>query len=293
MTELTTRPISPSLGAEVEGFDPRATIDDATWRALSDVFDDRGLLVFRDLELDHVMQHVIVERLYASGEPGMTAGAADDATMDRYSYVSNTEPDGGSPYGRLLFHTDMMWSDIALQVASLYAVEAEQPSTPTVFTSTTYAWDTLPDDLKARVEALHARHQSGQQGRGSSAYEDELIQPDWDRLRDTVTPIANVHERTGRTMLYVCEQQTREIVELAKAESDALLDELFAHLYDPARLVSHQWRKGDLVIWDNQAVQHGRPYLVGDGPARTLRKIHAPGDLLERIGAQPTYAPKG
>jgi taurine dioxygenase len=46
------------------------------------------------------------------------------------------------------------------------------------------------------------------------------------------------------------------------------------------------------VVWDNQAVQHGRPYLQGDGPARTLRKIHAPGDLAARIGALPTYERK-
>ena len=98
------------------------------------------------------MQHRIVERLFASGD----VGASEEAANERFSYVSNTEPDGGSPYGRLLFHSDMMWSDLANQVPSLFAVEAEQPSTPTVFASTTLAWDTLPDDLRARVEGLHA-----------------------------------------------------------------------------------------------------------------------------------------
>ena len=101
-----------------------------------------------------------------------------------------------------------------------------------------------------------------------------------------------VHPRTGQTMLYVCEQQTREIVELPERESDELLDALFAHLYDPEHLVEHHWRTGDLVVWDNQAAQHARPYVVGDGPARTLRKIHAPSDLRERIGASPAYEPK-
>jgi taurine dioxygenase len=289
MEQLKIRDLSPTLGAEIEGFDPGGNVDEATWHLLSRTFDDRGFVLFRDIDLDSRVQHQIVERLYASGEPGAAEAAAEE---NKFSYVSNTEPGGGSPYGRLLYHTDMMWSDCALQVASLYAVHAEQPATPTVYTSTTAAWDTLPDDLKARVANLHARHESGQQGRGDTEYEDELIQPDWDRLRDTVTPVANVHERTGQTMLYVCEQQTREIVELPKDESDALLDELFTHLYAPERLVSHQWRTGDLLVWDNQTAQHGRPNLEGEGPARTLRKIHAPSDLLQRIGAQPTYAPK-
>ena len=283
--QLQFRDLSQPLGAEVTGFDPEAENDDETWHLLSQAFDDRGLLVFRDVELDSARQHHIVERLYASGDPG----TGEQPTNQRFSYVSNAEPDGGAPYGRLLFHSDMMWSDLADQIPSLYAVEAQQPSTPTVFTSTTYAWDTLPADLRSRVDGLHARHESGPQGRGDTAYEDELLQPDWDRLRDTITPIRLIHPWTGKTMLYVCEQQTREVVELPKTESDALLDALFEHLYDPGRMVSHRWRTGDLVIWDNQAVQHGRPYLQGDGPARTLRKIHAPGDLLQRIGAAPVY----
>jgi alpha-ketoglutarate-dependent taurine dioxygenase len=283
--QLQIRDLSPALGAEIDGFDPHGEIDDETWHLLSATFDERGVLVFRGIELDAPTQHRIVERLFASGE----VGESEEAATERFSYVSNTEPDGGSPYGRLLFHSDMMWSDLANQVPSLFAVEAEQPSTPTVFASTALAWDTLPDDLRARVEGLHARHESGQQGRGGTEHEDELIQPQWDRLRDTVTPVANTHPRTGKTMLYVCEQQTREIVELPDDESCELLDALFAHLYRPEVQLVHPWRTGDLVVWDNQAVQHGRPYLQGDGPARTLRKIHAPGDLAARIGALPTY----
>jgi alpha-ketoglutarate-dependent taurine dioxygenase len=289
MAQLKIRNLDPALGAEIEGFDPSADTDEETWRLLGRAFDDRAVLVFRGIELDAATQHHIVEQLYVSGDPG----AVKEAASQKFSYVSNTEPDGGSPYGRLLFHSDMMWSDLTQQVPSLYAVQAEQPATPTVFASTTHAWDTLPDDVRARVEGLHARHESGPQGRGNSDHEDELIQPQWDRLRDTITPIALVHPRTGQTMLYVCEQQTREIIELPKHESDELLDALFTHLYNPEHLVEHHWRTGDLVVWDNQAAQHARPYVVGDGPARTLRKIHAPSDLRERIGASPKYADRG
>jgi len=288
MAQVKVRNLNPALGAEVEGFDPSGDADEETWRLLGRAFDDRAVLVFRGIDLDAEAQHHIVEQLYVAGDPS----AVKEAATQKFSFVSNTEPDGGSPYGRLLFHSDMMWSDLAQQVPSLYAVQAEQPATPTTFVSTTHAWDTLPEDLRARVEGLHARHESGPQGRGNSKHEDELIQPQWDRLRDTVTPIALEHPRTGQMMLYVCEQQTREIVELPTSESDTLLDELFAHLYKPEHMIEHQWRTGDLVVWDNQAAQHGRPYVKGDGPARTLRKIHAPSDLAQRIGATPAYEPK-
>lgn len=279
------RNITPTVGAEIEGFDPRAELDEQTRLLLKRVFDERAVLVFRDVELDPADQQYLVETLFLE-EP---AARLDPASRPRFSYVSNKEPDGGAPYGRLLFHADMMWSTIATQVPSLYAVEVEQPSVPTTFVSTTHAWDTLPADLRARVDGLHALHESGQQGRAPA---EELLRPLWKRERSTTTPVAMRHPRTGDTMLYVCEQQTRRIVELPQAESDELLDALFAHLYRPEVILGHHWRTGDLVIWDNQLVQHGRPFVESAGPARTLRKIHAPRNLRDMVGA-PEYQRAG
>jgi taurine dioxygenase len=273
------------VGAEISGFDPQAPIDAETWALLSKTLDERGVLVFRDVDLDAERQHLIAEVLYVGGD---VARANPNPTLS-HSFVSNKEPDGGSPYGRLLFHSDMMWSDVADQIPTLYAVEVAQPSIPTIFTNTIHAWDTLPDDLRARVKNLRVRHQNGQQGRGRSPYEKELIQPQWDTLYDTTTPIALPHPRHGKTMLYVGEQHTREILGMSQEESDALLDELYLHLYQPDFLMEHHWRKGDLVIWDNQVAQHARPYVSIDGPPRTLRKIHAPSDIMVRFRKAATY----
>lgn len=289
MEKLEIRKLSPAIGAEVIGFDPHARIEQHDWKLLCQAFDERVVLAFRDIDLSIARQHEIVEILHTSGDVAAIAGI----NTEHFSYVSNKEEDGGAPYGRLLYHSDMMWSDIANQTPSLFAVEAQQPATPTIFTNVVHAWKTLPSELKERVKKLSARHESGQQGRGNTDYEDQLIQPQWGRLRDTVKPIAMPHPRTGETMLYVCEQQTREIVGLSKQDSNALLDQLFEHMYQPEWTFAHHWRTGDLVVWDNMAAQHGRPYVEGGGPARTLRKIHAPNKELDRYLKQmadvPTY----
>jgi len=289
MEKLEIRKLSPAIGAEVIGFDPHAPIEQHDWKLLCQAFDERVVLAFRDIDLSIARQHEIVEILHTSGDVAAIAGI----NTEHFSYVSNKEEDGGAPYGRLLYHSDMMWSDIANQTPSLFAVEAQQPATPTIFTNVVHAWKTLPSELKERVKKLSARHESGQQGRGNTDYEDQLIQPQWGRLRDTVKPIAMPHPRTGETMLYVCEQQTREIVGLPKRESDALLDQLFEHMYQPGLSIAHQWRTGDLVVWDNMAAQHGRPFVEGGGPARTLRKIHAPYTAIRayisQMGGTPTY----
>ncbi len=89
-------------------------------------------------------------------------------------------------------------------------------------------------------------------------------------------PIANRHPRTGETLLYVCQQMTSAIADLPKAESEELLEELFQHLYAPENIMKHEWRERDLVMWDNLALQHARPNVEVEGPARTLRKTFAP-----------------
>jgi taurine dioxygenase len=289
MEQLGIVKLSLSIGAEITGFDAQAPIEDHDWKLLSRTFDECAMLAFRDIDLSVSKQHQIVEILHASGD----ISAIEGIDTESFSYVSNKEEDGGAPYGRLLFHSDMMWSQLPNQTPSLFAVDAQQPSTPTIFTSVVNAWKTLPEDMKERLKGLTVRHESGQQGRGDTDFEDQLIQPQWGKLHDTVTPITMRHPRTGETMLYICEQQTREIVGLPKQESNALLDQLFEHMYRPEVVIAHQWRKGDFVIWDNMIAQHGRPFVKGGGSARTLRKIHAPYSAIKsyisQMGGAPTY----
>lgn len=290
MTEIQIRKLSPTVGAQVSGVDLQGEISADAWRQMCQTFDESGVLVFRDVDVDVATQHRVIETLHYGGDMSRLEGI----NLDGYGYVSNKEEDGGAPYGRLLYHVDMHWSEIPFQTPSLYGVEVEQGAAATTFVNTVHSWATLPDDLKERLQGLSARHESGQQGRGNTSYEAELIQPDWARAHETITPVAMKHPRTGQTMLYVCEQQTREIVGLPKKESDALLDQLFAHIYRPEFIIEHHWQQRDLVIWDNMSIQHSRHYVEGGGPARTLRKIHAPFNELRQYIKQlndiPTYA---
>src|SRR5262249_34907523 len=149
MGRLTFRALNPALGAEVDGFDPQAEHDDATWRELSARFDDRAVLVFRDVDLDTAHQHRLVERLFAGGR-SVEVGPEVEAT---WTSVSNKRPDSAVPYGRLLYHSDGFWSStIPSHLISLYGLEVDEPPVPTVFACTRYAWDTLPAELRARVD---------------------------------------------------------------------------------------------------------------------------------------------
>jgi taurine dioxygenase len=76
---------------------------------------------------------------------------------------------------------------------------------------------------------------------------------------------------------------TARIEGLSDDESEALLEELFAHLYRPEAVFEHDWRQGDLVVWDNLAAQHARGNVKLQGPERTLRKVLAPVQRVEGL----------
>ena len=136
MAQFEIRDLTPAFGSEVVGFEP-VELDAEARAVLRRAFDERGLLVFRDLDIDRAYQTSLVDVLIAYDRPG-------DADQNDNYVVSNKEPGGYAPYGRLQFHSDMMWAPEPFQVLSLYGLEVELPSVPTAFVSTTAAWDSPP-----------------------------------------------------------------------------------------------------------------------------------------------------
>jgi len=273
------------LGAEVDGVDLTAELSADDVRILREAFDARGVLILRGAEIDVDSHRYLAGLLSPNEAPADRDAAIADTRL--YPMPVSNEPGGNAPYGRLLFHSDAMWSPTPMKVLSLYGTRVDQPAVPTIFASTTHAWESLPADLKARVEGLEVVHVTGQQPRGGNV--EELLEATRAESSETVTPLAMVHPRSGRTMLYASQQMTREVVGMPHDESEALLEELFAHLYADDALYEHPWETNDLVLWDNLAIQHSRPNVVLEGPKRTLRKVISPASLSGTKNV-PTFA---
>jgi len=284
MGRLEVRDLDATFGAEVVGLETPEALDEEVWPVLRSAFDDRCLLLFRGLFPDHAFQ-VQLSEILIGNESGLPQG--HDKTPDDTFYISNRRDGAAAPFGRLPFHSDAMWSNDPPRVLSLCAVDVEPPVTPTIFASAVHALKTLPPHLRDRIEGLDALHIAGLVQRGD--HQDEVLISNFDQPPTTITPIAHQHLRTGRILLNICEQMTQEVVGLEPDASESLLLELFEHLYAPANRWEHEWRNGDLVVWDNLAVHHARINVPADGPARTLRKYFSPVPSL-RKDQRPTYS---
>jgi taurine dioxygenase len=265
MAQFEVRNLIDAFGSVITGLDLTKPFDDEVRARLRGVFYERGALVFRGLDIDTTSQDRLCRML--CGDDERNAGQRNP------QYVSNTEKGGAAPYGRLLYHADMMWHPQPFQVLSLYGQKVEPGSATTSLASGVAGWERLPAQLRAKVETLQALHVTGTVlSRGG----EDLLQSNREQEISTVKPVKIVHPRTGKPILYVSQQTTREIVGLKPDESEALLQELFSYNYAPEVVYEHVWRDGDLLVFDNLALQHARSNVELHGPKRTLRKVIAP-----------------
>jgi taurine dioxygenase len=291
MGELEIRELHPDVGAEVRGIEPQIPLDDATMARLREVFDERGVIVFPELDIDdnEDFQRYLVFALIGEEPP---PDAPEHAShRGGPMLVSNKAEGGAAPYGRLLFHCDTMWAENPQPIISLYGYQVDGESAPTQFVSMGAGWDNLPDDLRAKVEKLQARHGQEEGGYPNRGGDDDVQDTYFEQSRSTTTPVARLHPRTGRPMLYVSQQCTIEILDMPEDEMEELLADLFEHLYAPEHVLEYHWHEGDLVVWDNVAVQHGRGTVNLDGAERTLRKVFGPMTLTDaEKGQLPTFS---
>ena len=259
---IEMRPLSPAMGIEILGFDARIRPDVGTAKLLRAALDEHQILLLRDQSLEADAQVALLE---AFGPPLVES---DDGR--RYQYISNTREDGILGEGRLEFHSDHAFMEEPIDAISLYGVEASSGCGRTHFANGLRAARALPKPLRLRTAALRARH---------------IIDPGADvntvvcrgpRLPDALPhalhPILWKHPRTREPILYVNEQQTDSVESLDDAEGRALLEELFAHIHSLEFAYVHEWHEGDLVIWDNLALQHARD-ASGRDAVRTLRRV--------------------
>lgn len=254
------RPLSSALGAEIRGVDPRALdADSVAW--LQEQYRRYNLLLFRGLDLDEAETEDLV------GHFGPLVDEAGDGR--RTGRISNVMENCAGE-GPLPFHSDFSFTRLPVQGIALYAIALPRGGTSTWFASGVRAADTLPPDLRRQVEPLTAVHAlsfttSTREGTRTRDMELPAHAPRFSH------PILRTHPRTGQTVLYLTDLHVERIDDIDEARSAALIDALFAHLYQPRHLYEHRWRLGDLVVWDNEAIQHMRADVADEKP-RTFRR---------------------
>jgi taurine dioxygenase len=176
--------------------------------------------------------------------------------------VSNVLDDKGQPIGALgageaVWHTDMSYLELPPDASMLYALEIPPAGGNTYFCGMQAVWRGLPASLKAKLGTRRIKH-DGTFNSGGYVRQGVTPTDDPHQAPGAWHPAVCVHPVTGEPALYLGRRRNSYIEGLPRAESDALLDELWQFVEQPEFAYAHHWRVGDLVVWDNRSTMHRR-----------------------------------
>ncbi|MAG30239.1 MAG: hypothetical protein CL908_05005 [Deltaproteobacteria bacterium] len=267
---MQSSPLDAPFGVRIH-LDSDQPLDEAERSELRRLYAAHGLLVVRDHDISPEQQ---VDLLAPLGriEP-------DETGRPMLMEVTNQHDQTSAPAGEIRFHFDYAYDPAPVPGISLYGSLIDGDVTSTCFVSSSSVLDRLPPDLVERLRGLDAAHTCFL--RRLDAPKERSVEPDpliprgqegWGPEHYWTNHPVIWKNVFGEETLFVCLEYTDRILGLPRAESDALLEELYTHLYDPAYVYEHRWRTHDLVIFDNITLQHAR--LSPNDRPRTLRRFH-------------------
>ena len=267
--KITFSKLHPCFAAEVHGVDLREAHDRETLDQIQAGMDEYGVLVFRNQPFSNEEQLAFAERFDGKlhSKTSVAVLATNRFGNDALTDISNVSASGEilPPNDRLrmstlsnrLWHTDASFENPAGRYSMLSARVVPPVSADTEFADMRAAYDALDDEMKATIQDLRVFH--------SIVYSREVLgfefsDEEKDRLKGAVHPLVRTIPRSQRRSLYLASHASH-IEGLPIPEGRLLLADLKEHATQPQFVFRHEWRKDDLVIWDNRATMHrARPF---------------------------------
>jgi taurine dioxygenase len=161
----------------------------------------------------------------------------------------------------------------------LYARELPPYGGDTLFAKCYLAYETLSDGMKALLEPLIGVNSStkGRVVDTRAARIEDAPKEDAKTPRIAEHPVIRVHPETGRKSLFISFAHTTHFKGWTVAESQGLLDYLFAHQERPEFTCRFRWQPGSVALWDNRCALHN-PINDYQGYKRVLHRITFAGE---------------
>jgi taurine dioxygenase len=254
--------LDSALGAEVRGIDVSKALPQSEVDALEKAWRERLVLVFHGQKLTDPQLIEFSKRFGELDPPGPNPYGEpflkEHPELNVISnVVENGKPIGNLGDGEAVWHADMTYVDVPPKAAMLHSLEIPPTGGNTHFANMFAAYETLPADLKKRVDGKIAVHDASTNSAG-------MLRKGYKQVTDVREvvgahhPLVRTDPKTGKKALFLGRRPNAYVLGLSVADSDALLDALWAHATDPKFAMCHVWAIGDLLMWNNLSVLHRR-----------------------------------
>jgi len=273
---IEVTPLSGALGAEIQGVDLSRPLDNETFREVRRAFDENIVIFFRDQNITP-QQHLDFGARFGDFDIHPFAAGLDDHP-EVMPVVKEANDQAGNFGGT--WHSDVTFNERPPLGSILYALEVPAHGGDTLFTNMCLAYETLSDGMKTMLDGLTAIHSASRAyGLKDSRIKQfgVLSKSMKDRMGDDADatmehPIIRTIPETGKRALFVNDTFTLNFTGWTQAESQPLLDYLYAHAQRPEHTCRFRWRKGSIAFWDNRCTQH---FALNDyhGQRREMHRV--------------------
>jgi taurine dioxygenase len=257
-----------SIGAELLGVNlADAVHDDGLFAEIRTQLLKHRVLFLRDQDISRA-EHVAFAQRFGELEDHPVVGSHPD-----YPGLVQVYKNPDSPIDRYenSWHTDATWREAPPLGSVLRCVECPPVGGDTMWTNMVEAYKHLPNDVKARIEGLRARHSIESTFGAAMPIERRLALKA--QYPDAEHPVVRTHPETGEKVLFV-NSFTTHFTNFHTAErvrvgqdftqgSSELLRHLTSQAHIPEYQVRWRWKPNSIAIWDNRSTQH---YAVMDYP---------------------------
>ena len=261
-------PTGRALGAEITGIDLAKEFSAAQREFIFNAYIDNLVLLFRGQSLSFTDLLRLSEFF---GPPGLAANQLlglkrkeylPSELPDNVAIISNIVDTAGKPIGALgdgeaFWHTDSSFNETPISASLLHAIEVTEQGGETAFLNMYRAYEDMPAGLAAKINGRYANHSKVHNSAGVRRPEFADV-TDPSKAPGVKHPIVRTHPVTKRKCLYLGRRLNSYIFDLPLAESEELLDAVWAHTCQDKYVWEHKWRVGDLLVWDNRSTMHHR-----------------------------------
>ena len=272
---LEIKPLNATLGAEVSGLDLSQAMSQTEVDAIQDAFLEHHLLCVRSEPLSPQDFSALSCHF---GDPQLQlirkirhGDVPEISVLDSTYKNPEAKPVDFKLNRKSGWDTDDSYFEVPAKVTLLQSIEIPDSGGHTRFCNTRKAYEDLPEADKQRVRDLKAVH--GYDTMRAPARAAKRTPQEMDETPEVVHPLVRTHEDTDAKAFYLNPNRTDRIVDMAREESDALLDWVQETITQDKYRYDHEWRIGDILIWDNRCLVHSVNVDFPVGQTRLHQRI--------------------
>jgi taurine dioxygenase len=270
--EVTALQDDLPFGARIRGVTRETLADEAVRRQLNEVFEQRGMIVFEDVESTSQMQ-VMVSEVFGplKDHPVKMVERVDQEKMPGVITI-RTGPDAGVVEidGKQLmtwqpWHFDHSYNDELNRAGVLRAETIATEGGLTAFADGIQIYNAMSPEIRRKIEGKELLYtldlRYSLQRFGLPATFREIRGKGEELAKYAATLPRSVHpavwtRKTGEKVLHMSPYGWRGVVGMEQAEADALVTEVWAEVERVLTPYFHQWKPTDMLIWDNWRTLH-------------------------------------